>query len=179
MSSTRNAESLEAGTEFSPRAPRAESLTQKGHAPGVMVGIDAVPEYHVKAFEPGTAPEEDSFKPQPSSETPGQGQNPNSETSTSADSTLHGSTSADVHTGIGKPLQGQEGREIVGEHDRKRKGERSGLEGIAGGVGDDSVREKGADLPEGVQKGVKTGEYEGAEEKVPESAESIAAEFGR
>lgn len=182
MASSHNTESLAStNNEFRSRVPPAEPLTRKGHAPGVKVGNEAVPEFHAETYEPGTAPREDTYQPNPIYETPGQNSNSSSETYTDPASTLMGSTSADVHQGLGKPLQGQEGTELHGGHGRKAKSERTGLEGLAPGAGLDSAREKGADLPEGVYRGVKSGQkedpsYPGAEDKIPESAETVARE---
>lgn len=61
----------------------------------------------------GSAPPESTFQPDPISETPGQANNEDAlrshgkeSTYTSAESTLGGATSADVHTGFGHPGQG-------------------------------------------------------------------------
>ncbi|KAI1505995.1 hypothetical protein F5X99DRAFT_366813 [Biscogniauxia marginata] len=174
MSANRNTESMaQQGGEFHSRVPPSEPLTTKGHKPGVKVGNDRVPEFHVETHEPGTAPRENTYRPRPEGEIPAQG-------FTDPADTLGGATSQDVYQGLGKPMQGQEGRELHGEHLGRRKKERTGLEGIGASAGIDSVRQKGADLPDGVYKGVKGGknsvDYPGAEERIPVSAEELATE---
>ena len=62
-----------------------------------MVGKDAVPEFHAEQYPPGTAPADKSHEPNPINEIPGQADNPNMQSGTSAADTLGGSTSADVH----------------------------------------------------------------------------------
>ncbi|KAI4866468.1 hypothetical protein F4820DRAFT_416668 [Hypoxylon rubiginosum] len=174
-----NTESLIGQGEFHSRKPRAEPLTTTGHKPGVKVGNDAVPEYHMEKFEPGTAPREHTFQPRPEEgETPAEYSNVETQRSTDPSDTLGGATSQSVHTGLGKPTQGQTSAELHGEHIGRRKKERAGLEGVGASVGD-SVRQKGADLPEGVEKGSKgkdSVDYPSASERVPVSAEEVAAE---
>jgi len=120
---------------FHAKVPRSEPLTTRGHAPGVLVGNDAVPTFHAETLPAGSAPADRTFKPNPVSETPGQADNDamlasegKESTYTSAESTLGGATSADVHTGLGKPLSGQVA------NDNKEKSQK-GLVGVgAGGV---------------------------------------------
>ncbi|KAI0018032.1 hypothetical protein F4780DRAFT_558182 [Xylariomycetidae sp. FL0641] len=174
MSANRNTESMaaQAGTEFSNRVPPSEPLTTKGHKPGVMVGNEAVPEFHAETHPPGTAPREDTYQPNPETEFSAQANN----TQTDASATLGGATSADVHTGLGKPMQGQTSQEL---HGHPHKKERAGLEGTGASAGVDSVRQKGADLPEGVSKGMRgkaDPDYPGAEDRVPAGAEEVASE---
>ncbi|KAI1260370.1 hypothetical protein F5Y18DRAFT_256332 [Xylariaceae sp. FL1019] len=168
MSVNRNPDSVAGQGEFHDRVPPSEPLTRKGHAPGVLTGNDRVPEFHAETHPPGTAPPEHTFQPRPEGENLGQ----SSETATSAADTLGGASSADVYQGYGKPMQGQTNRELHGEHLGKRKKERSGLEGTGASAGVDTVRAKGADLPEGVHRGVRGNDYPGAEEKVPTSADA-------
>ncbi|KAI1073530.1 hypothetical protein F5B20DRAFT_501203 [Whalleya microplaca] len=175
MSANSNTESLAQQGEFRSRVAPSKPLTTKGHAPGVKVGNEAVPEFHMETHAPGSAPREATHQPRPA-----EGEEYASYSAPSASETLGGATSADVHAGLGKPMQGQEGRELHGAHLGRRKKESAGLEGVGASVGVDSVREKGADLPEGVYKGGKGGkgsvDYPGAEERVPVSAEEVAAE---
>ena len=105
------------------------------HKPGVLVGNDAAPEFHAKTLPPGSAPTDRTFKPNATSEVPGQADNDAVErshgkesTKTTAESTLGGATSADVHTGSGHPGQGQSSREL--RHDRNNPGGHGG--GLAG-----------------------------------------------
>ncbi|KAI1765662.1 hypothetical protein GGR53DRAFT_254093 [Hypoxylon sp. FL1150] len=172
MSTAQNIDSLIGQGEFHSRKPGAEPLTHHGHKPGVKVGNDAVPEFHAEKYPPGTAPREHTFQPHPEGEIPVQ------EQVTDPSDTLTGATSQTVHTGYGKPMQGMTGRELHGMHPGKRKKERSGLEGVGASLRR-PVREKGADLPEGAVKGknVKgSAEYPSASERVPASAEEVAAE---
>ncbi|KAI1778732.1 hypothetical protein F4818DRAFT_227257 [Hypoxylon cercidicola] len=174
-----NTESLAGQGEFHSRKPRAEPLTTTGHKPGVKVGNDAVPEYHMEKFEPGTAPREHTFQPRPEGETPAEYPNVESQRLTDPSDTLGGATSQSVHAGPGKPVQGQTSVEMHGDHTGRRKKESAGLEGVGASVGNDSVRQKGADLPEGVEKGSKgkgSVDYPSATERLPVSAEEVAAE---
>ncbi|KAI1363155.1 hypothetical protein F5Y08DRAFT_253026 [Xylaria arbuscula] len=173
MSASRNPESVQG--EFHSRVPPSEPLTKGGHKPGVLVGNDRVPEFHAETYPAGTAPREDTYQPRPEGEYPAQAYG----NAPSAADTLTGATSADVYTGLGKPIQGQERREIEKPSGGHRKKERSGVAGVGGSEGIDSVRQKGADLPEGVYKGMRgkgTDEYPAAEDRVPTGAEEIAAE---
>lgn len=80
-----------------------------------------------------------------------------------------------MHTGYGHPGSGQTSQELHG----RRKKERSGLIGV-GADKSDPIRERGLDID--VEKGTrgKNGvdrqDILGAEERVPESAEAVAAE---
>jgi hypothetical protein len=101
-----------------------------------------------------------------------------------ASSTLTGATSADVHTGLGHPGQGQTSNEL--RHADKRGGQ--GLTGLADSVRQGDVKslkddprhadqrnlgDETGDVPTG-QRG-NTGGLS-AQEVVPESAESVAAD---
>ncbi|KAL9114380.1 MAG: hypothetical protein Q9187_007472 [Circinaria calcarea] len=119
MSASKNPDSVaNQPTQFTSHIPPSEPLTTKGHKPGVKVGNDAAPEFHAKTLPPGTAPKDRTFAPNPIGEIPSQANNDLADRShgkestvTSAESTLGGATSADVHQGLGKPLQGQTKRE--------------------------------------------------------------------
>ncbi|KAK1750313.1 hypothetical protein QBC47DRAFT_124316 [Echria macrotheca] len=183
-----NPDSVVGQGEFHDRIPPAKPMTHKGHQIGRQVGNDAVPEFHAETYAPGTAPKEHSFRPNPESETPGQALNPDMDPSTRTGALdMPGATSKDVYdeTTWGKPLQGQTQRELHGMHPGKRKKERSGLEGVGASTKDNTVeghvREIGADLPEGIERGMKTraqmaeGAYD-AQNRIPASAEEVAAE---
>ncbi|XDG08159.1 hypothetical protein ABKA04_007774 [Annulohypoxylon sp. FPYF3050] len=182
MSATRNAESLANQGEFRSRVPPSEPLTTTGHKPGVKVGNDAVPEFHMEKHAPGTAPRESTFQPRPEGDTPIPARtDAKSEHLINPTDTLGGTTSQAVHTGLGKPIQGQSGAELHGDlhgdHIGRRKKERAGLEGTGAIVGD-SVRQIG-DLPKGVDKsmgGKGSAQYPSASERIPASAEEVAAE---
>ena len=83
------------------------------------MGNDAKPEFHAQTLPPGSAPASNTFTPNPTSEVPGQADNDavlrghgKESTQTTASSTLGGATSADVHTGLGHPGQGQTSSEL-------------------------------------------------------------------
>ena len=105
------------------------------HKPGVLVGNDAAPSFSAKPIPAGTAPAERTFEPNTTSAIPSQALNDQQDPSTytSASSTLSGATSADVYTGLGKPLQGQTSVEQrhEGQHHRKNPGGHgAGLVGV-------------------------------------------------
>lgn len=159
--------------EFHSRIPPSEPLTTKGHAPGVKVGNDAVPEFSAQTLPAGSAPADRTFKPNTESEIPGQAMNPiiSKETWTRAEDTLGGATSADLHQGYGHPGSGQTSNELKGDG---RK-DRSGLEG-RGGDPNQGYVPKGAERDH--EPGVR-GDRENllsAEERLPVSAEEVAAE---
>ncbi|KAI0424733.1 hypothetical protein F5Y09DRAFT_353146 [Xylaria sp. FL1042] len=174
MSANRNPDSLQG--EFHNRVPPSEPMQKGGHKPGVLVGNDRAPEFRAETYPPGTAPRENIYQPRPEDEFPAQAyDNP-----PSAADTLLGATSQDLYKGMGKPLQGQENREIYKKHGKHRKKERNGIAGVGGSEGVDIVREKGADLPEGVHKGMRgkaSDEYPAAEDRLPAGAEEIASEM--
>ncbi|KAI1827589.1 hypothetical protein F4861DRAFT_326427 [Xylaria intraflava] len=173
MSATRNPNSLQG--EFHSRVPPSEPMEKKGHKPGVMVGNDRAPEFHAETYAPGTAPRENTFQPRPGGEFPAQAYG----TAPTAADTIQGATSQDLYKGMGKPIQGQEAREIKKRHGTHNKKEGTGFAGVGGVEGVDIVREKGADLPEGVHKGMRgkaSDEYEAAEDRVPASADEVASE---
>jgi hypothetical protein len=80
-----------------------------------------------------------------------------------------------VHTGYGHPGSGQTSQELH----RGGKKERSGLSGV-GADQSDPVRERGldVDIPKGTRgkSGIDRQDILGAEERVPKSAETVAAE---
>lgn len=103
-------------------------LTISKHAPGIKVGNDRYPEFNLEKHPPGTAPQENTFSPNAESTIPGQAENAtaNPSTVTKASDTITGSTSADVHQGLGHPGSGMTSQE---EHS-VRRGQRAGLEGV-------------------------------------------------
>lgn len=138
------------------------------------MGNDAVPEFNAEAHPPGTAPASRTFQPNPQSEIPGQAHNPDATVTTAASETLGGSTSADVHQGLGHPGSGQTSQELHGTH----KKERSGLEGVGANLVDPQ-HQMHADRPyeTGVRgKSNDTENYPGAEDVTPVSAEQVASE---
>ena len=109
------------------------------HKPGILVGNDAKPTFSAQTLPAGSAPSDRTFEPNATSEIPSQAENESAlqsedkeSTYTSASDTLGGSTSADVHTGLGHPGSGQTSSELRhdGEHHRKNAGGHGG--GLAG-----------------------------------------------
>lgn len=143
----------------------------------MKVGNDAAPEFHAETLPAGTAPSDRTFTPNTQFEVPGQANNPNisKETWTSASDTIGGATSAAVHMGHGHPGSGQTSNELRGDG-RKEK---SGLAGV-GADPTNTYRERGQDIDveKGAQgkSGVGRENIQGAEERWPGSAESVAAE---
>ncbi|RGP74187.1 hypothetical protein FSPOR_1882 [Fusarium sporotrichioides] len=163
--------------------------SQPEHKPGNEQGNDAKPEFHAQTFPPGTAPIENSFYPHPIDfNIP---ENTYEENQYGA-LDMPGATSKDIYNSIdyvhGKPLQGQENRELRGVHPRNRKKERSGLEGVGASTSNsifDKARDTVADKPD-VKKGERgySGRREGglaaaeAESIPPVTAESRAVRQG-
>ena len=120
------------------------------HKPGVKASpADHAPEFSAKTLPPGSAPADRTFQPNATSEVPGQADNDatlrshgKESTYTTADSTLGGSTSAAVHTGLGHPGQGQTATEIRHEGKHKREREGAGLEGVGATGGSGMVDER-------------------------------------
>ncbi|KAJ4253292.1 hypothetical protein NW762_010447 [Fusarium torreyae] len=159
--------------EFRSKVAPSEPLTTKGHKPGVLVGNDAVPEFHAEQYPPGTAPPEDTFQPNPENEISAQA--PGAEGAVPASATLGGATSADVHTGMGVPGSGQTSQELHGRG--KKIG--SGLEGV-GANPSDPIHDKGADRDHPTNYRGKGGDnavdYPGAGDREPVKAEQVASE---
>lgn len=92
----------------------------------MLVGNDAVPTFSAQTLPPGTAPADRTFEPDSKTEVPSQASYPadadEDAPTTSASDTLGGTTSGEVHTGLGKPLQGQTSTD-------ERRGTRTGLVG--------------------------------------------------
>ncbi|KAL7766769.1 hypothetical protein ACKLNR_004685 [Fusarium oxysporum f. sp. zingiberi] len=181
----KNPDSLVGEGPFHARINPAQPAANNWHKPGNEQGNDAVPEYHAETFPPGTAPAENTFHPNPDS-------NYTTEALNMPALDMPGSTSKDVHNSIdnlhGKPLIGQENREIRGVHPRKRKKERSGLEGVGASTTYsvfDKVRDTVADKPN-VEKGQRgySGKREGglaadgAESMPPVTADERAVREG-
>jgi len=161
------------------------------HKPGNEMGNDAVPEFRAEVHPRGTAPPENSFQSSPLSEYPRDPSDPGADLSGRKEALdMPGATSKDVHTGLGLPLQGMESREVNPQlpgkkstderaHTRKRKKEHTGLTGVGVEPTRDPVRKMGWDLPDGVEKGAKgkhAADWPGAEERMPATADEVAAE---
>lgn len=148
-----------------------------------------MPEFRAETHLPGTAPAKHTHQPNPIHEIPGQALNPDASRPEAGGRTgaldMPGATSGDVHSAstFARPMEGQTQREQHGAHGvGKRKKERSGLEGVGASTSDETVEGKvravGADLPEGVERGVR-GTGPGAEDRIPASAAEVAAEKRR
>ncbi|MCJ1475492.1 hypothetical protein MMC13_004155 [Lambiella insularis] len=169
--------------EFSSKVQPSESLTTHGHKPGVMVGNDDAPTFSAKVLPAGSAPADRTFQPNPINETPGQANNDDTlrshgkeSTYTSAESTLGGATSGDVHTGLGKPVE-------LSKRETNKTG--SGLVGRgASGAPSGNMMvderktpsQRGLERESGYLAGKKSTKDEGAEELPNVSAEEVAAE---
>jgi len=179
--------------EFNPHKPRSEPMEKKGHQMGQKVSpADNAPEFSAKTLPPGTAPKESTYQPNPQGEVPGQALNDNVDRShgkegvrTDPLSTMPGATSADVHTGLGHPGQGQTSTEIRKDGKHTSSKAPSGPEGAGapGGLGmreaDDHMDPEFRRLQESHDHGPTTGHnvsLPGAEDMVPENAEFVAAE---
>ncbi|KAL8711197.1 MAG: hypothetical protein Q9220_004342 [cf. Caloplaca sp. 1 TL-2023] len=157
----RNSDSMgNAQGEFHASKPRDEPETKHGHQPGKLVGNDAAPTFSAKTLPPGSAPASRTFEPDVKSEIPGQADNPYTDrshgkesTRTTAESTLGGATSSDVHTGLGKPMQGQSSSEM-----RDGSKQSGGLVG----VGSSGAASGNQMVDERVQPGQRGLEKEGA-----------------
>ena len=161
------------------------------HKPGNEQGNDAVREFHAEVHPKGEAPPEHTFKPNPTGEFPRQDLSPGADPSGYTEPLdMVGATSKDLHTGLGLPLQGLEGREVNPQlpgkkstheraHVRGRKKEETGLVGVGVEPKKDPVRSRGLDLPEGVEKGTRgkhSADWPVAEERFPATANEVAAE---
>lgn len=148
-------------------------LTIQQHAPGVKVGNDAAPAFSAQTLSPGSAPAKHTFQQPP---IPDQNQNLDmaSEARTTAEESIPGATSADVNRGIGQPIYGQSSHELRSDE----KG-RNGLVGV-GADPRDPVRERGLDTDFPKDPAGKGGRHRedilSAEDKIPETAEAVAAE---
>lgn len=145
----------------------------------------------MQAFPKGTAPASNSFTPNTTSEIGSQANNPNVErahgkeaTGTSAADTLGGSTSADVHQGLGKPMQGQTNTELRHDGQHGRKHQSSGLEGVGATAPDRGIErqfpdQRGLEKDEAVSSGTRGNKAAraNAEELQPESAETLDQEW--
>ncbi|KAK0656205.1 hypothetical protein B0T16DRAFT_318336 [Cercophora newfieldiana] len=169
--------------EFHDSIKPSKPLTHKGHQIGQPVGHEAIPEFHARTYPPGSAPKEHTFYPNPQSEVPGQALNDNMDPSLRTGALdIPGATSQSVYdtSPFSRPMQGESSSEM-----RSNITGRSGLEGVGASTSDRTVegmvRQKGADLPEGIERGVRSkvekseGGYE-AQQRTPASAGEVASE---
>ncbi|KAK3078988.1 hypothetical protein LTS18_006042 [Coniosporium uncinatum] len=142
-SATRTSEStagLQNQGEFHSSRPREEPMTTHGHKPGVLASeSDRAPEFNAKTLPAGSAPADRTFKPNPTNDAPPVANYMKDDkveddaSQPSAQDTIGGATSADVHQGLGHPGQGQSSAEL--RHDGKST---QGV-GNAGRGGEDTV----------------------------------------
>ncbi|EUC49480.1 hypothetical protein COCMIDRAFT_84348 [Bipolaris oryzae ATCC 44560] len=132
MSQNKNPDAVSDGRQFAGHVAPSEPLTNGGHQIGRLVGKDAVPEFHAQTLPAGSAPADKTYTPNPDLN--------NQKMYQQASDTLQGATSADLHTGLGHPGQGQTSKEL---HDGRRVGQ--GLAGLASGVKD---QQSGGDIRE-------------------------------
>ncbi|KAJ5331983.1 hypothetical protein N7476_001766 [Penicillium atrosanguineum] len=191
MSTLNNVESVthQQGS-FKPSIAREGPITDKGHKPGVKVNeADQRPEYHMESFPPGTAPASNSYTSN-TNEVGSQADNPNvlrahgkESTYTSPADTLTGATSQDVHTGLGKPLQGQSGVELAHDGAHGRKKQSSGLGGVGAthehrGLERQFVNQRGLEREEGANAGTRGNKADrAAEDMETEGAETLDSEW--
>ncbi len=155
-----------------------------------------MPEFNAKTLPPGSAPADRSFKPNNISDIPTKGAVTDSDVTAgedemaqvgSASDSLGMTTSGSVHTGLGKPLQGQSSQELHHDGSTAGKKERSGLHGVgASGAAATAGQEDGRDLPrqraldkDDAVRGNTKAEKGGAEEVPNASADEVAAEQKR
>ena len=121
----------------------------------MKVGNDAAPEFSAQTLPAGTAPADRTFQPKPNSETSGQANNPDiaTESHTLASDTINGASSADVHQGLGMPVQGQSSQHLHGSGVAKGQKEGNGLVGVVADSSD-SFRERALDheFPKGTRR---------------------------
>ncbi|MCJ1409748.1 hypothetical protein MMC19_003831 [Ptychographa xylographoides] len=180
MSASSNPDSVSGQGEFASKVPRSEPMTTSGHAPGVLVGNDAAPEFHAQTLPAGTAPADRTFKPDPINETPGQALNDDTmrshgkeSTYTSAESTLGGATSGDVHSGLGQPT-GEKDNVSTGLVGRGASGAPSGNQMVDERV---TPNQRGLERESDELAGKKFGsDIDGANERPNVTAEEVATE---
>ncbi|KAL5116111.1 hypothetical protein ACEQ8H_006007 [Pleosporales sp. CAS-2024a] len=138
------------------------------------IGNDDSPEeFHATTLPAGSAPASNTLTPNPDLNNQNMYQD-------AASSTLTGASSADVHTGHGHPGQGQTSNEL--RHAEKKRGQ--GLVGVADRLGQGNIKDLKDDPKHAQQRNlddVPTGQRgntggASAQESVPESAETVAAD---
>jgi hypothetical protein len=133
---------------------------------------DTVPTFHAETHPPGTAPPHDTYEPAPEDGVP-------RASAASATDSLPGATSADLHAGLGHPGQGQSSAELHHGGNRGGGGQKqtAGLEGVGAG---DRLPARAEETAVGRKTTGNDGSVGGgglaAQERIPEGAESVAAE---
>jgi len=150
------------------------------------MGNDARPEFNAQILPPGSAPSDRTFRPTDNSEVPPVTQTDNNDSAVSQPppNDFPGATSGDVHTGLGHPGQGQTSTELRhdGQHTRKKIGS-GGTDGLQHGAQGKTVdphdpKFAGQRALDKDDAQVGRGSLGGpaAEERLPESSETVAAE---
>ncbi|KAF2213130.1 hypothetical protein CERZMDRAFT_96798 [Cercospora zeae-maydis SCOH1-5] len=168
--------------QFSAAVPQPEPTISDKHQPGKIIpgSNDAVPEFSAEVLPAGSAPTEHTYEPQTEGEAPplqnyykdgvGEGQ------TAKASDTIMGATSGDVHQGLGKPVEGQSSKELRdGTHTS------GGVEAVGGRANQSTVNphdphhmsQRALDKDDAV---VGRGDKASAEDREPQSAESVASE---
>lgn len=141
-----------------------------------MVGKDAVPEFEAKTLPPGSAPSSKTFAPN-TSDVQADPSQINTEAQTAA--AVPGSTSGDVHTGLGHPGSGMTSQELHNKTQQRQGVEGAGARGVLQSGIDTSDpkfaehRTLGSDVAE-TGRGNVGGPS--AEDRVPVGAEGVASE---
>jgi len=161
--------------EFNPKPAGASRENHDGHKPGVLVGNDAVPEFHAQTLPAGSAPSNSTYTSN-TQETPAQA----SYNKASASDSLVGSSSADVHTGLGKPIQGQTSQELRHDGGERSTG-KGGAEGVGGSAGQSTIDPHAPEMAgqRALDKDEATigrGGAADAQDRLNESAETVAKE---
>jgi hypothetical protein len=162
-------------------------LTRIQHQTGRLVGNDSKPEFHAQTLPAGTAPADRTFRPNAGVDTaPGSNNLDQTESvgsETKASDTLVGATSADVHTGLGKPVQGQSSVEIRHDGHKHRKNDGHSLEGTGASASQTGINERDPVFAgqralerDDAQVGKKEAGSTDAQNRLPETAETVAAE---
>lgn len=146
-------------------------------------------EFHLERHPPGTAPASNSFSANTVDKVGSQANNPDvlrahgkEAVHTTAESTLRGATSADVHTGLGKPLVGETSVENRHDGAHGRKKQPAGMEGTGASMEDKSGERKFPDQRgyerEHHMSGLRgNNEDRSAANMQPEPAETAATEW--
>ncbi|KAK1831891.1 hypothetical protein QBC39DRAFT_371562 [Podospora conica] len=130
-------------------------MASKWSKPGNEHGHGTEGEFKAQTHPPNTAPSESTFQPNPGATGPVPHADPLD---------MPGATSKDLHTGMGKPMSGMEGRELNHQlpgrkdedgrkHPRGRVKEGTGLVGVGAEPAKDPIRARGLDLPRGSRGG--------------------------
>lgn len=162
------------------------NMPSSQHQPGKLVGNDKLPEFQAETLPAGSAPASKTFQPDVNAASQDGTAPPvqryykdgvgEGETADAA-STIQGATSAQVHQGLGKPVQGQSSKELRSE----AQGGLGGPEGVGGSARQATVdphlpEHKGQRALDKDEAVIGRSDVPSAEERIPQSAESVASE---